>query len=262
MTAAAFRDPTPDPNAPGQLLRPEFLDEYRNQRQILWNQLVQLNAELFLFEKLRYFPFWLFAPFPDESTFWRFAKWSLFQTVIITSWRILCDKDDRSLTLRKFSETIKTNAADPDARASIEARLTQLDFDARIKGLEKKLKHLRHKRIAHLDLTNALSLNPADPDELTYTELRTLVDSLIDLFQALCFTEHHEVWLASYWPDMRDEGRTDIDRLLLHVADSSYLLHLPETNPAVWSIWRPRYTDDGMRWINHYRVKLGLPEVT
>ncbi|MNP77261.1 hypothetical protein D3C76_1746530 [compost metagenome] len=54
------------------------------------------------------------------------------------------------------------------------------------------------------------------------------------------------------------DSRTDIERILDHIAFDSYVVSLPETNPILWEARKRSLKEYDIEEINIYRSKLGL----
>jgi hypothetical protein len=261
-----FRDLTPDPPNPisaDLLLKPEFLEQYKKQRDRIADELRELNLAIFILEKLELFPFWLFTPDTHDYVFWRTVKFSLVQTVITIASRVIIDADAVHLTLRGFRNQILQHTIDETTRVLIVAKFRNVQFERRIARIEAKVRAIRNNFVAHLD--NIENLQPPSARSVptvTYAEMKELLTASLDLFDALCLDSLYSHWFVEYWEDIRHEERTDIDRLLLQVANSSILLHLPENRPIDWQYKRQRLSSDEISLLNKYRVKLGLPEVS
>lgn len=95
---------------PNELLLSSHLNEYKNNIEAVWWQLVRLNSNIFILEKAEAFRFDLFGNY--SRTFWELLKQSLFETSVMVVWRVAVDSHSDGLTLQKlknrFFKILKT----------------------------------------------------------------------------------------------------------------------------------------------------------
>lgn len=244
------------------LLNQHWLPEYMKQRDSLATQLRELNTAMFILEKIELFPFWLFTPNTHDYVFWRTIKFSLVQTAVIIASRVIVEGDSDALTLKGFKTGIVRNAVDQSAEQMIRDRLRTISFDKRIAAIEEKIRAIRNNFVAHLDKTqNTLELSQRTIADMTYAEMKELLDGGYELFNALSFEAYYVPWFAEYSDQIRNAQQTDVERLLDQVAKSSFLLNLPETQPEAWQRRRSKLSSEEIELLNHYRRKFGLPIV-
>jgi hypothetical protein len=241
----------------------EWFEIYERQKDVLYKQLISLNTNLFILEKIESFPFHLFAPIYDDRVFWRITTNALVEASIMIIWRIVADKDSNKLTLRAFKNQVFQNLKDR-IKPTLGVALKQVNFEYRMAALERKVISVRHGYIAHLDSQSNLS---PDPNELaaislTLQDLKTILEIARNLFDVLCFNSYHSLWLWGYPESFREKQQTDIDQLLDYVARSSDLLNLPEKDPSFWKAQLQELSSNDLNTLNQYRRKFGLPDAS
>lgn len=245
------------------VLKPEWFPEYEKQRNAIHIQLLNLNTMQFILEKIEMFPFWLFTPNINDYLFWRTTRITYIETTLMIASRIIVEADKDALTLKGYKSEIIRNAIDDRAKKTITDRLRAVDFDRRIDQIEEKLRRIRNNYLAHHNkLENTLSPDQRTTPDLTYAEMKTLLAAGWELFDALSFDASFSRGFMEYGSHISDREQTDIDRLLEHVATSSYLLNLPERNKEAWEIRRAKLIPEEIEHINRYRAKAGLTPVS
>lgn len=245
---------------PAEVIESSWLEEYERSIDRIWQQLVRLNINLYILDKLLNFPFDLFSPMPGQRTFFSIVRANLFEFSILTAWKMVED----TLTLRRFKNEIRQHIR-CKYKNSFDVALKETKFERQIKPLVKPLKTLRDKRIAHLDKDFNLSSQQIKEMRVSLSDLRVLRDALNQLFEVLCFGYQRHVLPIEYNPEVWHppgvDARSDIERLLDNVARDSPLLNMPENEPDRWPYFREGLPTDVLQVLNEYRRKFGLPEV-
>ncbi len=81
------------------LIDPAWFPTYQLQVNVLWQQLVQLNSNIQMIEKIEQFPFHLFN---TDKNAWQMIKNALIESTVLLTWRIVYDDDKKVLTLKKL----------------------------------------------------------------------------------------------------------------------------------------------------------------
>ncbi len=244
------------------VLDPNWIPEYETQRDAIFTQLRELNTMMFILEKIEMFPFWLFAPNTHDYVFWRTTRAALIETTLMIASRTIVEGGGDSLTLRNFKRDIVMNTQDDQTKQQVIARLGIVDFDKRIRALEGTVRDIRNNFLAHLDkIQQMMPPHSRTIPNLTFSEMQSLIEAAFDLFNALSFDSYYVPWLHEYRDEVRNAQQTDVERLLDHVAKSSFLLNLPESDPEVWERRRLKLSPEEIELLNQYRRKFDLPEV-
>ncbi len=245
---------------PVDAIESSWLEEYERRMNVLWWELVRLNSNLYILDKLLDFPFDLFLPMPDQSTFFNIVLWNLFEFSILTAWKLVED----TLTLRSCKNEIRQHMRSK-FKSGFDAALKETKFERQIERLVEPVKTLGDKRIAHLDRDFNLSSQQVEEMRVSLSDLRVLRDALNQLFEVLCFGHERRVLPIEYHPEVvRPPGvdaRSDIEKLLDNIARDSPLLNMPENEPDRWSYFRQGLSGDVLQVLNEYRKKSGKPEV-
>jgi hypothetical protein len=213
------------------LIDDDALSEYESKRAVFYNELVNLNTNIYIAEKIFDFPFDVFI-----------GNWPTFFRLVI----------DNFLNISVLIVTRLATDTDPDF-------YTLVQFKNRVDLLE-KARNLRHGRIAHLKEDF-----DAESTIRSLSELQTLRDRLNSLYDTLSFNvgslfvplEYYE----DAWHPRGDKDQSDIEKLLDCVARDSYVLNMPEQNPEMWRFARQELAEKEIDTINDYRKKFGLSEI-
>lgn len=180
----------------------------------------------------------------------------------MVAWRIVVDKGENLLTLRHFKNEIFRNSRD-ETKSKLRDLWKEVDFESRISELEAKVINARHNYVAHLNKEFHLH-----PDEklisklaLSLADIKSLLDAARKLFDLLCFTEHHSLWLWAYGERNVENHQTDVDKLLDMVAKNSRILNLPEEDPDALKRKLIKFSSSDLRVINQYRRKFDMSEI-
>lgn len=76
--------------SPENVIKPKYLKDYKNEIDGLWHEVVLLNSNLFILEKLMEFPFKLFFH-ERELHFWNLTISSFFESCIMVVWRLVIE---------------------------------------------------------------------------------------------------------------------------------------------------------------------------
>lgn len=235
-----------------------WLETYENERDALYRELIELNSTIFTLAKIENFPFSLFIPFYDDRIFWHITRNALIERVIMIAWRIIIDSDPKALTLRRFRDDIRKNSHSKGILI-LEETLKQLDFEQRMSELERKIIYARHNYLAHYNYKLNIDLtNPPMNLQLNLDDFKNIIEVVRELFDALCFTHRHSLWLWGYSENYRIQERTDIDKMLDLLAERSVWLKMPEVDPELWEENRAKLSEFQLKQFNLYRAKFGL----
>jgi len=245
---------------PADVIQPSWLEQYKRKMDRLQQELILLNSNLYVLEKLSKFPIHLFTE-PLRGQFLDMVAVNLSSMCAMSVWRLRLDPDTKSLTLRRFSEDVGKHLR-PKYRQEFNTALADLKWDER--ALE-RVEKFRHKSMAHFDSKCNLSPQERRKLWLSLPDLTKLRDTLNSLFEILCFRLHRAVLPPYYDPKVlrpRDmDPRSDVEVILDKIARNSPMLNMPEEQPQVWPFHRQKLTKDDLKVLNEYRRKFGLPEV-
>jgi len=245
---------------PADVIQPSWLEEYERKMDPLWQELILLNSNLYVLEKLSKFPIHLFTE-PLRGQFLDIVAVNLSGMCAMSVWRLWLDPDTRSLTLRRFSEDVGKHLRSK-YRQEFNTALADLKWDER--ALE-RVEKFRNKRMAHFDSKCNLSPEVRRTLRLVLPDLTKLRDTLNSLFEILCFDRGRAMLPPYYDPKVqhpRDmDPRSDVEVILDKIARNSPRLNMPEEQPQVWPFFRENLSEDELQALNEYRRKFELPEV-
>lgn len=245
------------------LLKTDWLPTYNTQLDLLWYQAVQLNSNLYLLERIATFPFDMFAVW--DQLCWSLIARSLYESCIMSIWRIVADTGSDILGLRQFKNEVLRQATDGRARDHIRRRLEAASFEKRVTKIQAAVKELRHNWLGHL-MRDSVSREHASGRGMPIVPvgtLETVRDAVNEIITALSFDSGRAFTYPEYssnviYPTTGD-SRPDIERVLDLVARSSPVLSMPEDMPDVWQHSRNALSEKELEQYNIYRKKFGLP---
>lgn len=153
-----------------KILNPRWFKIYKNDMNALSLQLVELNTNLFILEKIVTFNFELFGS--GNNTFWVMVAGSLSESCIMCAWRIAIDTDGDCLTVAQLKNSIVKNIIDPEALKCLKTQLKKVDFDKRTREVSRTIQEVRHTRYAHFNKQIARAMSRRG--EVPYVPIRNL----------------------------------------------------------------------------------------
>lgn len=191
-------------------IKPDFLDQYERELTFIWDQVVRLNTNVYLLEKIVDFPFG--EEVVIEPTFWEYALEALFDSSVLISWKLVSDK--KGFSLLQFKNSVSERYIEEEEKMEFKELIKKIEFNRKLESEKGKVEVLRQKQIAHLDLK---AREQVEAIKLDITELRELVNLITELFTVLSFSAKAVLPLA-YHPKALLPGQTpestDIDKIL------------------------------------------------
>jgi len=248
--------------SPEDALNQGELDYYKRGMDFFFEELVHLNVNLFILDKVIEFPFNLLAGV-GETLFFHMVFHNFFYASLLIITRIAADQGGGLFTLPSFKNRIR-QAVKKRFQGQMDDRLRKVRFDQKTRNLLKRARKLRTQRIAHA--VEGVVLGEEKEVRVFYGDLQQLRDQLNDLLDALSFNVEHMMLPIQYSPDVihpkGSDKRPDIERILDSIAKSSPMLNMPEDHPARWPYRRKQLTSEEMKIINQYREKFGLRTIS
>lgn len=242
----------------------DWLPTYERIRDLIGNQLIELNCSIFLVERIESFPFNLFLPDRQDRIFWQLTKNALLEKCIMTIWRISADDTSPSpLNITYFHNELFKHIIEKTAEMQLKETLKSIDYNSKVKKVNALIKKLRNKYLGHLDTGTLLNVTPSSNErlEISLKEIKELLVIIQEQFDALCFNHRYSLWYVGYAESRRENQQTDIDLLLDSVARRSPLLNMPEKQPSVWLVAKSDYSEKEITILNTYRRKFGLRNI-
>lgn len=243
-----------------EVLNKSELAFYERGMEFFYSELVHLNVNLFIMDKIADFRFDLFTTI-NQRTFFNMVFRNFFYYSLLIITRIAADQGSDVFTLPRFKNRIR-QASKQEYRDLIDNRLRQVKFDMGIQKLLEKTKKFRSQSVAH-SLEEVVFGNK-ETTKVFYSDLKKLRDQLNDLLDALSFNVEHMMLPIQYLADVihpkHSDPRSDIERILDNIAEKSVVLTMPEKQPQGWKIRKSRLKKEDLEIINHYRIKLGIGE--
>jgi len=251
---------------PEVLINSSYLETYERELEALWWQLIQLNANFFVLEKIQSFPFDLFKPI--LTPFWQLIYTSLFETSLMIISRLV-DPDKRTLTFQSFKDRVNKNMINKKYNLQLNNVIKRISFEIKILNIRKRVKEVRNKRLAHYDrkwIKKYMSKLPQKTLAFpSLKEIKDMRDTLNSIFNLFCFGHGKAILPVDYISKARYaydiDNRSDIEILLDNIAKESPLLKMPEEQPNYWSEYRKTLSGKEINILNQYRKKFGLSKV-
>ena len=241
------------------LVDTEAVEFYEQRMSFFFHECVKLNTDLHIAEKVLAFPFDVFSNHA-ENVFWPRILNSIFEATLVRFTKLADDTSHDVFSLPPFRTWVIKHTRD-EYQGPLRRRLAACRFEHTTKEVRERVRAVR-TNIAHL--RKSFLFGEEAPPTILLSDLKSLLDSVNQLFDALLFNMKHQMLPIMYAPGVRHpEGFTsDIDEILDAVALRSVILNQPETNPQLWAIhlkFAGTEAPEQLAWITKYRRTFGLP---
>ena len=205
------------------VIRPEKVDEYNRDLQIVYSQLQAIANNLIIMEQITNFPYHLFLMI-GEGAFWSLASKAFFDSTVLAFATVLAKTGDGT-SLRRFKNKVlkvdqyRIQDIDKEVSTILHGRIKEIDFDKRIKSFEEAIKNVRNQHIAHLDSRKTISPEELVPYGLPLSNLKQALDLSNRLFQVLGLGTYYKL---EFWGYTGSREKVDIEKILEMVAARSY----------------------------------------
>lgn len=248
-----------------EVLREDALEEYEKGIAFFHlEQLGPLHIRIYLIEKIVEFPSGLLASISGEFMFFRMTVASFWESSLLAINRLVNDTHSDFLTLMQFKNDVLHKFLKEEYKEPFQKRLKQAKFMDKYADILKRIKDLRHGRIAHLSRSVMDDPNFWRASGVSLPELKAICKALEETMDALSFNTKRLMLPPEYSPDVQHPAgsnyQSDIEQLLDCVARKSSLLNMPEKQPELWRRVRSDLSLDEISQLNRYRRKFGLPE--
>jgi len=247
-----------------EILNSDWIDEYTTQIDHVWHQILQLNTNMFILEKVWKFPFEVFCI--HEPLFWRAVSASLYESCILIISKLAINSHKSKLSLNRLKNEIRKHLK-PELLSEFDLKLNTLKFDKTVNKLKSRICALRNNRIAHYDKewNSNVDIPKLNKIVLNLEELIEIKSKIEQLFNVLCFSKKHSTDFMEYspliiWPKGETKS-TDIEELLDNIAKHSGILNMPEEQSEFWTHYRQQLGEHDLGILNKYRHKFGLSNV-
>ena len=232
-----------------KLVESNWLEDYEKTINAFWSEVVKINSRFFILNRLIDFPFDVFQP---GNAFWKITMDSILESLILLVWKLVYDTEDNTLNLRRFKNSLLNHLATDEYKQEFRNKLREIRFEKRIKELKTKITFLRHNLIAHMNW-NIYEYKKNSENVIKLSEIYDLKISINFLFDLFCLSQKRSMQTLEYL-----QKDTDIDEILLLIANKNDMLNMPEKNPELWKHTRNKINRHQLKQINYLRLKLGL----
>jgi len=243
----------------------EYLKDYEDGMGFFYSELVTLNTNIFIINKIREFPFDLFCV-PDDKIFFLMVINNFFEYSIIIISRLIKDTSANSFTIRKFKNRIVKDYIKPEYKEAFKNRIRNIKFEHIMDDILNRVQDLRNKRIAHT--IKDYIKDTRNIGRINFKELEKLRDHINLFFENLSFNKKHIMVPIPYSVEVQhpkdSDPRSDIEKILDSIAKESAFLNTPERYskwPIVWKERKKRMTQREISIFKKYREKFGFPKI-
>lgn len=247
---------------PDELFEPEFADRYERLHNDIWERMARLHGTIVTLETMADFPFNdLYGP--NDKEFWHLVSANFFEMAIVLIHGLTNDSGNANTLIRLNTEIGRqSNWRDDSLRKVFVDTKRARKFDSTQKDIQKRIKKLRDRRIAHRPVDWRTG-SPKQPiPGVTLEELRKVFGRMHDLFVALSFGVSYETLMGDYGPGTV-RGKpipTSLDRVLDAVIRDSDFVNRPDRRKESWPIVRNHMTPEKLKVFNELRKRVELPE--
>ncbi|MFZ2146017.1 MAG: hypothetical protein WAV28_02260 [Sedimentisphaerales bacterium] len=240
---------------PEDVLKPQFVQQYKELHEDIWHRLIETNTTITIIERIRQFPFRHFYP-PYENVFWETVYWNFLYIATVFISAMVNDKSPDAHTLRRFKNNVHQWLKDSE-KTAYSHNLKKLKFDQTTKNILQKTADMRNRLLAHrlFDQHGCLS----NPEGVTVSEIRRAYNAIEKIFFTCSFGSEY---VTTFYLDGTCAGKPiekDIDKLLDLIVKNSNWLNQPEFMKEHWPEIRQEKSEEELRDLNTWRKKLGKP---
>jgi len=239
-------------------IRDERREDYKTLSDVMWDQVVYLRTGCYLLRQIAEFPLKPFTS-PDDRWFLAVVHRALYEAVLMGISKLLTDVGPDVVTIRR-GRNIVLEMLKEEFRPSFKAKLKESKLEKSCEDLANRVREIRNGECAHL-LED--SVKRGSLPSLDLTELEALLAQVEHLYQPLLFGASATFLPDKYDPEIRaanPPAATDIERILLLFARESFVVNEPEIKAPWWDDIRTKRSREQIAFMNHWRVKCGLPE--
>lgn len=237
------------------ILDNSFLEDYKRGMQLFYSELVNLNTNIFIINKINQFPFGLFCT-PANTIFFSTVLKNLYDVCILTITKLATDKAGDLSTLLQFKNQV-VRFIKPEFKDALIETLKQHKFNNNIEKMLGSASSLRNSRIAHLKIDTIFN---DEIKRLKIDELVELANILNLLLQAVSFNVEQLMLPLPYTE--YNKRTTDIESILDNLAINSNIIRLPDLIPVdAWDRRKKKMKQKEIETLNVYRKKFNLSEI-
>jgi hypothetical protein len=168
------------------VIKPEMLDEYIYCHKKFFYEMTNINADLFLLEKIYSFPFKdLYLHY--EELFYSLIADNTIQYLGIKIYRILEDKSNDVKTIRIFRNDLMRKYLKEEFKEDVKKRIKASGLeDKAIADIAQRIRDLRVDFFAHRN-EKYFQAGFSEEKVVTFDDIKTLVLKLNDFFKAISF---------------------------------------------------------------------------
>jgi hypothetical protein len=242
---------------PEDVLKPEFVQQYKEHHEDIWQRLIQINTNITILEIIQKFPFH-YIYYPPENVFWESIYWNFLYISIAFIHSLTTDQGDQKHTLPRFKNKVLAWLKDSEKK-SYRKKLRTAKLDKNLQEIRSKIVDMRNNIIAHRFLSHKEEWGVRDVEGLTVPEIRKAYNDAEKLFHVCSFGSEY---ITTFYPMGTCGGKPiekDIDHLLDLIVKDSFWLNQPERRKQYWQVERQHLSEEELQELNNWRKKFGLP---
>ncbi len=227
-------------SSPSVVIQESWIKQYEDYVHVIWYELVRMNGNIFVLDKITSFPWAVFEPVRPTEHFWLLTRIALYESTVLGLWRLASDDHADVITLPRLRRQVNLHVL-PKHQEAFRRLARAARFSAELKSVRRKIEQLRQNHIAHLNVVERLNAGSIGSPPIV--DLRRYCDRLSELFRVLCFGKAKMEWPLGYFPgrvpSVMDDPRTDIERTLDAIAEQSSVMQQFRKDDDAWR-WRWR----------------------
>lgn len=252
-----------DESNTSEIILPAHLAAYELEVGAIANEITNFNANLYLLEKIFNFPWDLILD--DWGPFWEYIEKALFDSVILSIWKLCIDKKYEGLTLGKMRDKLMKDYIKPEFRDELIGRLKAADYEKKLATVEGLYTEIRHNYVAHFNFKKATTPTAVEiaARKLDLKVLLGTKDLMNSIYQVISLNRYAYL-PVQYYPDSMNIAAdgppgTDIDKLLDLIARNSETVNMPERQQEYWLFFKESRSPEEIEILLALRKKYGLP---
>jgi len=235
-----------------------YLKEYKKNMMLFAWVLKKFRTNKYIIEKIRDFPFHLFGD-SDGNKFFSAVFDTFFEMCLISAFKLSNDTSKGAYTIKKFRNELVMHIKKKYLK-QFNSHLKEIDFDKKLNIIDKKVRNLRNKALAHID--ESYAKNKLNMPGISLADFDIIEKNLIIAFHGLSFESEWLLLPISYAPGVQHpvdiDSRPDIIKILDCIAKESNFLNLPEKDINAWKFEIRQISKKDLEIFNCYRRKNNL----
>lgn len=237
-----------------EVIKPEYIENYHNLHINLRDRMAHVNTNIIILERIdEFYEDIKYLYPPGEDVFWSLSYHNFQAATVLLLHGLTEDKGSDAHTLIKFKDKLLEWIQ--DKKLEFKDNLKTVDFDGKLKKINKKIKIFRDCIVAHT-LLDKKTGNLRKAEEISNLELRQVYEDAKKLFDSCCIGADYCMTFSMGYRD----NPWDINHIFELLIKESGWFKAPESD--IWDQFTELKSKESLERLNHWRKKFDMPEIS